>query len=163
MTNNTGGPLVYVALGGAGEIGMNCYLYGFGEPRDRRWIMVDLGIGFGDMETAPGIELILPDLDFILGEKGRLDGLFLTHAHEDHVGAIPHLWTKLGVPIYARRFTAEVVRKKLGEAGLDTSVVKQVALGDRIDAGDFTIEWLAVNHSIPGAVSAIWKPHRGSS
>ncbi|MEE8535692.1 MAG: MBL fold metallo-hydrolase, partial [Kiloniellales bacterium] len=105
MTNKSGGPLVYVALGGAGEIGMNCYLYGLGEARDRRGIMVDLGIGFGDMETAPGVELILPDLEFILGEKGRLEAIFLTHGHEDHVGAIPYLWAKLKVPVYARAFT----------------------------------------------------------
>ena len=151
MTDNSGGPLVYVALGGAGEIGMNCYLYGLGEPRDRRWIMVDLGIGFGDMETAPGIELILPDLDFILGEKGRLEAIFLTHGHEDHVGAIPHLWAKLGVPVYARAFTAEVVRRKLSEAGMDTSIVRQVRLGERVDVAHFSVEWLAVNHSIPEA------------
>jgi ribonuclease J len=149
MTNNTGGPLVYVALGGAGEIGMNCYLYGLGSPRDRRWIMVDLGIGFGDMETAPGVELVLPDLDFILGERGRLEAIFVTHGHEDHVGAIPHLWSKLKVPVYARAFTAEVVRSKLEEAGLDTKIVRQVKLGDRIGAGDFSVEWLPVNHSIP--------------
>ena len=151
MTDKTGGPLVYVALGGAGEIGMNCYLYGLGEASDRRWIMVDLGIGFGDMETAPGVELILPDLEFILGEKGRLEAIFLTHGHEDHVGAIPHLWAKLKVPVYARAFTAEVVRRKLSEAGLDPTIVRQVRLGERVDVGDFSVEWLAVNHSIPEA------------
>jgi ribonuclease J len=151
MTNKSGGPLVYVALGGAGEIGMNCYLYGLGQPRDRRWIMVDLGIGFGDMETAPGVELVLPDLDFILGENGKLEAIFLTHGHEDHVGAIPHMWSKLGVPVYARKFTAEVVRNKLTEAGLDPKIVRQVNLGDRVEAGNFSVEWLAVNHSIPEA------------
>ena len=151
MTNKSGGPLVYVALGGAGEIGMNCYLYGLGEARDRRWIMVDLGIGFGDMETAPGVELILPDLEFILGEKGRLEAIFLTHGHEDHVGAIPYLWAKLKVPVYARAFTAEIVRRKLSEAGMNPTTVRQVGLGDRVEAGDFSVEWLAVNHSIPEA------------
>ena len=151
MTNKSGGPLVYVALGGAGEIGMNCYLYGLGEARDQRWIMVDLGIGFGDMETAPGVELVLPDLDFILGEKGKLEAIFLTHGHEDHVGAIPHQLAQLKVPVYARKFTAEVVRRKLSEAGMDPTVVRQVGLGERVDAGDFSVEWLAVNHSIPEA------------
>jgi ribonuclease J len=104
--------------------------------------MVDLGIGFGDMETAPGVELVLPDLDFILGENGKLEAIFLTHGHEDHVGAIPHMWSKLGVPVYARKFTAEVVRNK---------IVRQVKLGDRVEAGKFSVEWLAVNHSIPEA------------
>ncbi|MEO0959857.1 MAG: ribonuclease J, partial [Pseudomonadota bacterium] len=77
--HSTGSPLVYVALGGAGEIGMNCYLYGLGEPKTRRWIMVDLGIGFGDMETAPGVELIVPDIEFAISERDRLEGIFLTH------------------------------------------------------------------------------------
>ncbi|HSF95326.1 MAG TPA: ribonuclease J [Thermohalobaculum sp.] len=151
MTDTKGGPLVYVALGGAGEIGMNCYLYGLGNPRDRRWIMVDLGIGFGDMETAPGVELVLPDLDFILSEKDRLEAIFLTHGHEDHVGAIPHLLPKLKVPVYARPFTAEIARTKMTEAGLDTKPVRQVKVGQRIEAGDFSVEWLPVNHSIPEA------------
>ncbi len=151
MTDRKAGPLVYVALGGAGEIGMNCYLYGIGDVRDRRWIMVDLGIGFGDMETAPGVELILPDLEFILGEKGRLDAIFLTHGHEDHIGAIPHLWARLKVPIYARKFTAQLVRTKLEEAGLDPAAVKQVELGKRVEEGAFSVEWLPVNHSIPEA------------
>jgi ribonuclease J len=162
MTNKTGGPLVYVALGGAGEIGMNCYLYGLGAPRNRRWIMVDLGIGFGDMETAPGVELVLPDLDFILGEKGKLEAIFLTHGHEDHVGAIPHLWEKLGVPVYARAFTAEVVRRKLGEAGMDLGIVRQVSLGERIQVGDFSVEWLAVNHSVPEASMLAIRTPRGT-
>jgi ribonuclease J len=159
MTRKSGGPLVYVALGGAGEIGMNCYLYGLGAARDRRWIMVDLGIGFGDMDTAPGVELILPDLDFILGEKGRLEAIFLTHGHEDHVGAIPHLWGKLKVPVYARAFTTEVVRNKLIEAGMDPRIVRQVSLGERVQAGDFSVEWLAVTHSVPeGSMLAIRTP-----
>ena len=159
MTKKTGGPLVYVALGGAGEIGMNCYLYGLGEAKNRRWIMVDLGMGFGDMDTAPGVELILPDLDFILGEKGKLEAIFLTHGHEDHVGAIPHMWKKLGVPIYARAFTSEVVRTKLSEAGLDPRVVRQVGLGEQIKAGDFSVEWLPVTHSVPeGSMLAIRTP-----
>jgi ribonuclease J len=159
MTDNLGGPLVYVALGGAGEIGMNCYLYGLGDARDRRWIMVDLGIGFGDMETAPGVELVLPDLEFLLGEKDRLEAIFITHGHEDHIGAIPHMWSRLGVPVYARKFTAEVIRRKLSEAGMDPNIVRQVRLHERIDAGHFSVEWLAVNHSIPeGSMLAIRTP-----
>lgn len=143
--------LVYVALGGAGEIGINCYLYGLGSEVDGEWIMVDLGLGFGDMETAPGVELVLPDIDFIAEQAGRLRGIFITHAHEDHIGAIPHVWNDLRVPIYARRFTAEVIRRKLQEAGMDPGIVKEVRLGDRVAAGDFSVEFLPITHSIPEA------------
>ncbi|MEM7212480.1 MAG: ribonuclease J, partial [Pseudomonadota bacterium] len=147
------GELVYLALGGAGEIGMNCYLYGYGSEHDRRWIMVDLGIGFGDMDTAPGVEVVVPDLQFILDQADRLDAIFLTHAHEDHVGAIPHLWQGLNVPIFARPFTAEIVRRKMTEAGLDTDAIQNCALGERYFAGAFSVEFLPVTHSIPEASS----------
>lgn len=147
------GELVYLALGGAGEIGMNCYLYGYGAEHDRRWIMVDLGIGFGDMDTAPGVEVIVPDLEFIVERIDRLDAIFLTHAHEDHVGAIPHLWERLGVPIYARPFTAEIVRRKMAESGLDIDAVRQCTLGERYQAGAFSVEFIPVTHSVPEASS----------
>ncbi|MEL7171470.1 MAG: ribonuclease J, partial [Pseudomonadota bacterium] len=149
--HSTGSPLVYVALGGAGEIGMNCYMYGLGEPKARHWIMVDLGIGFGDMETAPGVELIVPDIEFAISERERLEGIFLTHGHEDHIGGLPHLWRELRVPIYARPFTAELARRKLQEAGIDPKVVKEVQLGERAGAGDFEVEFVNVTHSIPEA------------
>ncbi|MDT8343631.1 MAG: ribonuclease J [Thermohalobaculum sp.] len=151
MRDISGGPLVYVALGGAGEIGMNCYMYGHGEGRDRRWIIVDMGIGFGDMETAPGVELVLPDIAFAVAERGRLDGIFLTHGHEDHIGALPHLWSKLKVPVYARPFTAELARRKLSDLGLDAGVVREVELGRRVEAGPFSVEFVNVTHSIPEA------------
>ncbi|MEM9782240.1 MAG: ribonuclease J [Pseudomonadota bacterium] len=151
MNDMTGGPLVYVALGGAGEIGMNCYLYGHGQGAERRWIMVDLGIGFGDMETAPGVELIVPDLSFVFEERERLDAIFLTHGHEDHIGAVPHLWDRLRAPIYARPFTAALTRRKMQEAGLDPKPVREVRLGDRTKAGPFEVEFLNVTHSIPEA------------
>jgi ribonuclease J len=141
--------LVYLALGGAGEIGMNCYLYGYGAGRARRWIMVDLGLGFGDMDTAPGVEVIVPDIEHIVAERDRLEAIFLTHAHEDHIGAIQYLWERLGVPIYARPFTAEVVRRSMAEAGLDLGAVRQVGLGQRVGAGPFEVEWFPVTHSIP--------------
>jgi ribonuclease J len=141
--------LVYLALGGAGEIGMNCYLYGYGAGRARRWIMVDLGLGFGDMETAPGVEVMVPDLGFVFEQRDRLEAIFLTHAHEDHIGAIQYLWGGLGVPIHARPFTAEVVRRSMAEAGLDIGALRQVGLGERVRAGPFEVEWFPVTHSIP--------------
>lgn len=156
------GRLVYVALGGAGEIGMNCYLYGYGDGASERWIMVDLGIGFGDMETAPGVEVIVPDISFIADRRDKLDAIFLTHAHEDHVGALPHLWRDLGVPIYARSFTAEIVRRKMTEAGQGVDMIKEVRLGDRIDAGAFSVEFLPITHSIPQASSLVIRTPSGT-
>ena len=138
-------------LGGAGEIGMNCYLYGYGAGHARRWIMVDFGLGFGDMDTAPGVEVMVPDIEFLVQERERIEGIVLTHAHEDHIGAIQHLWDKLRVPIHARPFTAEVVRRSMGEAGLDTGVIRQVGPGQRARLGPFEVEWLPVTHSIPEA------------
>jgi ribonuclease J len=151
--NKAAGPLVYAALGGAGEIGMNCYLYGLGDGASRRWIVVDLGIGFGDMETAPGVELVLPDTSFIIEEAqaGRLEAIFLTHGHEDHIGAIPHLWKALKAPIVARPFTAELARRKLAEVGLDQKAVREAQLGERVRMGDFEVEFVNVTHSIPEA------------
>ncbi len=143
--------LVYLALGGAGEIGMNCYLYGYGTGKARRWIVVDFGLGFGDMETAPGVEVMVPDIAFLVQERERIEGIVLTHAHEDHIGAIQHLWGQLRVPIHARPFTAEVVRRSMGEAGLDTSVIRQVGPDQRARLGPFEIQWLPVTHSIPEA------------
>ena len=151
MSKKKSDELVYAALGGAGEIGMNCYLYGYGTADKARWIMVDCGIGFGDMETAPGIELIVPKLDFIRARSDRLDGLFLTHAHEDHIGAVLHLWREIGVPIHARRFTAEILRRKLGEAGLDTDLIREAEAGAQVAAGPFTVEFLPITHSVPEA------------
>ena len=143
--------LVYLPLGGAGEIGMNCYLYGYGAGHRRRWVIVDLGLGFGDMDTAPGVEIMVPDIGFLLGERERIEAIVLTHAHEDHVGAIQHLWYRLRLPIYARPFTAEVVRRSMGEAGLDAGEVRQVDQGQRVAIGPFEIEWFPVTHSIPEA------------
>lgn len=154
--------LVYVALGGAGEIGMNCYMYGYGPASKRRWIMVDLGIGFGDMETSPGVELVLPDIAFAEAERDGLEAIFLTHAHEDHVGAVPHLWSRLGVPVYARAFTAEVTRRKLAENDMDLGIVKQVTLGTRTKAGPFDVEFLPVTHSVPEASCLVIRTPAGN-
>jgi len=93
--------LIYLPLGGAGEIGMNCYVYGYGPADKERYIIVDLGVAFPDMDSTPGVDLIFADIAWIEARKDRLDGIFITHAHEDHIGAIGHLWSRLGAPIYA--------------------------------------------------------------
>ena len=161
MTDRAGA-LLYLALGGAGEIGMNCYLYGRHDGPVRRWIMVDLGIGFGDMETAPGVELVLPDLSFLDDEHEALDAIFVTHAHEDHLGAIPHLWSDLRVPVYARSFAAEVLRRKFDEHGLDSGVIHEVRLEERLSAGPFEVEFMAITHSVPEASSLVLRTDAGT-
>ena len=110
-----GGPeLVFCSLGGAGEIGMNLNLFGYGKPGEYKWIIVDIGVTFSD-DNIPGIEVILPNPEFIANQKENLLGIVLTHAHEDHVGAIAHLWPLLECPIYATPFTAAIVKEKFKE------------------------------------------------
>jgi ribonuclease J len=162
MTDSQTRALTYTALGGAGEIGLNCYLYRLGANGRGDMIMVDLGIGFGDMETSPGVELVLPDLASLAGEEDLVQALFLTHAHEDHVGAIPHLWARFGKPIYARPFTAEIVRRKLDEAGLDRSLVHEVDAYAPVQAGAFEVEFLPITHSVPEASMLAIRTERGT-
>ena len=100
---STDNELVFLPLGGVGEIGMNVYLYGFGPARRRQWLMVDLGVTFPD-DREPGVDIVLPDLRFIEKQRGNLLGIVLTHAHEDHFGAVPEMWPRLAVPVYATRF-----------------------------------------------------------
>jgi ribonuclease J len=146
----TAGELVFMALGGVGEIGMNCYLYGLGPADARRWLMVDLGITFPEGENDPGIDVILPDLRFIEEERGALAGLVLTHAHEDHVGAVIELWPRLRVPIYATPFTAAMLKSKLAEFGGSLQLpIKEVPLDGRFNVGPFDLELISVAHSIP--------------
>jgi ribonuclease J len=105
--------LIYLPLGGAGEIGMNCYVYGYG-PEDReRLIVVDLGVTFPDMESTPGVDLIMADIAWLEKRRDRIEAIFITHAHEDHIGALGLLWPRLKVPVYARRFTAVLGQLKL--------------------------------------------------
>ena len=137
--------LLFLSLGGAGEIGMNLNLYGHAGA----WLMVDLGITFGDDET-PGIDVIMPDPTFIEERADALAGLVLTQAHEDHIGAVPHLWPRLRCPLYATPFTASILRRKLAEAGLkDEALITEIPLSGRFDVGPFGIELITLTHSIP--------------
>ncbi len=137
--------LVFVPLGGAGEIGMNLNLYGFADD----WVIVDLGITFAD-ERLPGIEVVMPDPAFIVERRERLLGIVLTHAHEDHIGAVQYLWPLLRCPIYATPFTASILRRKLEEAGLaSAAAITVVPLSGRFALGPFEFEMITLTHSIP--------------
>jgi ribonuclease J len=137
--------LLFLPLGGAGEIGMNLNLYGHAGA----WLMVDLGITFGDAST-PGIDVIMPDPSFIEERRDQLVGLVLTHAHEDHIGAVAYLWDRLRCPVYATPFTAAVLRRKLAEAGLLERVpLTEIPLSGRFTVGPFAIELITLTHSIP--------------
>ncbi len=141
--------LVFLPLGGAGEIGMNLNLYGFGPPEREQWVMVDLGVTFGD-DTLPGVDVIMADPGFIVERRDRLLGIVLTHAHEDHIGAVQHLWPKLRCPVYATPFTAAVLRRKLVEASDCSDLeITEVPLSGDIDLGPFRFELISLTHSIP--------------
>ena len=142
--------LIYLPLGGAGEIGMNAYVYGYGPAGKERLIVVDLGVTFPDMDGTPGVDLILPDITWLEERKAQIDGIFITHAHEDHVGAIGHYWERLGAPVYARPFTANIARRKLAEHGQPEGVVQVVEPYPHvIDCGPLKISYLPISHSIP--------------
>jgi ribonuclease J len=145
--------LVFVALGGLREIGMNCALYGFGPPRRRKWLMVDLGLAFAGDE-APGVDLVMPDLAFVQSIKRDLVGLVITHAHEDHIGALAELWPSLGVPVYMGRFAAGLAEaRRLGEPGAPKIPIKTVTMGSRVEIGPFEVEFIPVAHSIPESMT----------
>lgn len=136
--------LLFVPLGGAGEIGMNLNLFGY----DDRWLVVDLGVSFGE-PYLPGIDLVMPDTTFIEERADKLLGIVLTHAHEDHFGAVPHLWPRLRCPVYATPFTAELLRIKLADAGLEDQVpVHIVPLEGSVTLGPFTVDYITLTHSI---------------
>ena len=141
--------LVFVALGGLGEIGMNCALYGYGTKRKRDWIMVDLGVAFAG-EDLPGVDLILPDLAFIERVVGDLKAIIITHAHEDHIGALVDLWPRLKAPVYATRFAAGLLEaRRLGEPGAPKIPLTVVPQGGSVALSAFNVEFIAVAHSIP--------------
>ena len=146
MKKHTDDELIFLPLGGSGEIGMNLNLYGYGPERDRQWLVVDVGVTFGDLST-PGVDVIVPDPSFLEGEKIR--GIVLTHAHEDHIGALGWLWTRMKAPLYATPFTAYLIREKLREAGiLDQVQLIEVPLGGTIDLGPFQVTMVTMTHSI---------------
>ena len=149
--------LVYVPLGGAGEIGMNMYLYGWGAPGKERWIMIDVGVTFPSMEGSPGVDLIMADTTFIEERIDALEAIFITHGHEDHVGALGHLWSKLGGrPVYTRAFTGIIARHKLESVGVEPSAVSVVeAMPEMVEAGPFKVGFLPVSHSIPEASAMV--------
>src|SRR5829696_5761217 len=140
-----GEELLFLALGGSGEIGMNVNLYGC----RGQWIMADLGLTFADADY-PGIDLILPDLEFIENQQERLAGIILTHGHEDHIGALPYLSEELKAPLFATPFTAGLIAGKLEEEGL-TGLVKLniVERGGSIELGPSKVSFVALSHSIP--------------
>lgn len=148
--------LIYLPLGGAGEIGMNAYVYGYGRPGKERLILVDLGLTFGDMESSPGVDLILPDITWLQQNRDRLEAIFITHGHEDHIGAIAHLWGRLDVPIYARKFTGRLVRLKMEEAGLPAEAVNIVGPRPEVtQVGPFNVQYVPISHSIPESSALI--------
>ncbi len=140
---------------------MNLYLYGWGRGRERQWIMIDCGVMFGDDRT-PGVEVILPDISFIEAQGERLLGLLITHAHEDHIGAIPWLAPRLGAPVYATKFASLLIREKLAEAALEDDVrLVEVTPGERLRLGEFEVEYVPVTHSLPEPNSLVLRTPAG--
>ena len=144
--------LIYLPLGGSGEVGMNAYVYGYGRPGQERLILVDLGVTFPEMEGSPGVDLIFPDIAWLAERKDRLEAIIITHAHEDHVGAVGHLWSRLHAPVLCRPFTAIHARRKLDEQGHDERTVEICQpWPETRKLGPFEIGFLPVSHSIPEA------------
>ena len=155
--------LVFAPLGGVGEIGMNLSIYGLGAERRRQWLAVDLGVSFASEEHLPGVDLILPDIRYLVAERKNLAGLVITHAHEDHYGAILDLWPKLKVPIFATPFTAALLAaKRASEPGAPEIPVTIVPLGSRFKVGPFDVEMVSMAHSIPEANALIIRTPAGA-
>ena len=140
--------LIFCPLGGSGEIGMNMNLFAYGKPENQKWIIVDIGVTFGD-DSIPGIDLIYPDPGFIIDKKEDLLGIVLTHAHEDHIGAIAHIWPNLKCKIYATPFTSVLISEKFKEKKIDiTGYLKIVKLNSTLNLDPFKIEFITLTHSI---------------
>ncbi len=150
--------LIFIPLGGSGEIGMNVNLYHYKSD----WLMIDLGISFSD-DTIPGVDVILPDIRFAEEHKSKIQAIILTHAHEDHFGAIPYLWDKLGVPIYGTSFTLNLLRRKISDTKmLDEIALNEIKYNTDYNFGAFKIEFIALSHSIPDPAAIILKTDKGN-
>ena len=155
--------LVFAPLGGVGEIGMNLSIYGYGPQNKRQWLAVDVGVSFAAEEHLPGVDLILPDIRFLEEERRNLAGLILTHAHEDHFGALLELWPRLKVPVYATPFTAALIEaKRRGEPGAPEISVTVIPVGGRFTVGAFDVELVTMTHSIPEANALILRTPAGT-
>ncbi|MDE2739825.1 MAG: ribonuclease J, partial [Paracoccaceae bacterium] len=148
--------LIYLPFGGAGEIGMNMYVYGYG-PQDReQFIVVDTGVLFPDMETAPGVDLIIPDFSWLVERKSRVEAIFITHGHLDHLGAISFVTGELDVPVYAREFSRQIALDRIDEYGGNQNRFHTVDIyPDKITAGPFEVSYVPISHSIPESSSLI--------
>ena len=154
--------LIYLPLGGAGEIGMNLYVYGYGPQDNERLIIVDLGVAFPDMDTTPGVDLIFPDISWLKDRRNQIEAIFITHAHEDHLGALGHLWAELGAPVYARNFTSKIASRKLEENGQSSRIVNVVSSWPATTKiGPFEVSYLPVSHSIPESSALVIDTPKG--
>ena len=155
--------LVFAPLGGVGEIGMNLSIYGYGPQNKRQWLAVDVGVSFAAEEHLPGVDLILPDIRFLVEERKNLAGIVITHAHEDHFGALLELWPRLKVPVYATPFTAALIEaKRRGEPGAPEIPVTVIPVGGRFTIGAFDVELVTMTHSIPEANALILRTPAGT-
>ncbi|MYH59269.1 MAG: ribonuclease J [Boseongicola sp. SB0675_bin_26] len=148
--------LFYLPLGGADEVGMNTYVYGYGPPDRERLIVVDMGVAFPDMESTPGVDLIFADVSWLAERADRIDAIFITHGHEDHIGALGHLWPQLRATVFTRAFTGHLARRKFEERGLDAKIVNVVQSWPKaVKAGPFRVGFAPVSHSIPESSALI--------
>ncbi len=148
--------LIYLPLGGAGEIGMNAYVYGYGPAGKEKLIVIDLGVTFPDMDGTPGVDLIMADLAWLEHNAARIEAIFITHAHEDHIGALAHMWPRLKKTVYARKFTGRLGALKMEEAGLPADAITIVEPRPKvIEAGPFRVQFVPLSHSIPESSALI--------
>jgi ribonuclease J len=159
---NAADELVFLPLGGVGEIGMNLSAYGLGPPQRRNWLVVDFGVAFAG-EELPGVDLVMPDIAFLIEQRRNIAGIVLTHAHEDHFGALFDLWPRLKAPVYATPFTAAMIEaKRAGEAMAPEIPVNVVPLGGRVTIGEFDVEFASVAHSIPESNALLLRTRAGN-
>lgn len=153
--------LIFLPLGGAGEIGMNCYVFGYGAPGRERLVVVDLGVTFPDMDTTPGVDLIMPDIDWLAQNADRIEGIIITHGHEDHVGALGHLWGRIKAPVHCRPFTAALARGKMDEAGHPKEVIHIHGPREPFALGPITVQFVPISHSIPESSGLVFDTPAG--